>query len=92
MWQAVRHEYTGDEEAMPTLIPILDKPWLAPNLQMAEFWTWFRTSKNIRPWPCILISPFQYDGLDRHVSSPVDSQPYLRFLLRATCFCCVSFL
>ena len=74
MWQAVRHEYIGDEEAMPTLIPILDKPWLAPNLQMSEFWTWFRTSKNIHPWPCILIAHEYADMLTTEISAMLAGQ------------------
>jgi ABC-type glycerol-3-phosphate transport system substrate-binding protein len=74
MWQAVRHEYIGDEEAMPTLTSILDKPSLAPNLQMGQFWTWFRSSKNVRPWPCIVTSHEYADMLTTEISAMLAGQ------------------
>jgi hypothetical protein len=70
----VRHEYVGDEEAMPQLISILDRPWLAPNLQMAAFWTWFRTSKTMCPWPCTLIAHEYADMLTIEISAMLAGQ------------------
>jgi len=74
MWHTVRHEYIGDQEAMPTLIPILDRPSLAPTPQMALFWTWYRASRNIRPWPCILVSHEYADLLTTEISAMLVGQ------------------